>query len=731
MTPFLYKVAKVFYDNHSPALQEFTFVFPNRRAALFFQKYLAEIAGKPIFSPATLTIQELFELLSTYTIADRIELLVTIYEEYKKISKTSETFDDFIYWGKMLIQDFDDVDKFMADSKDVFLNVVNLKSIQDDFSHLTEKQIEELTKFWENLNLKKDNKTKKKFQEAWKILSELYANFKNRLSVSGRVYEGMMFRDVVEKLEQGVIDASKAKRCIFVGFNALTPAEIKLMKFLQINQDADFYWDYESEIFKDKQNRASAWIDKNTKLFPSRYVLSTAEESNATNTTKAKPTVHLFGVPSGIGQVKYLNSILNKIISDEGIKDSKQAINTAVVLPDETLLLPTLYSIPEEITKINVTMGYSLSLSSISSLIHHIGNFQKNLRTLDGEYAFFYRYVKAITNHSLIASLCSRSAEELNRYIIENNRVLLTASEIPDNKILKLIFTPITEWQQVPDYIRNILSSLYSALTGEKKSEEDYSGDTRSNDLEREFIVQYYKTINRLEDLLKGDLEMSVETFFKLLSNMVNGATVSFAGEPLSGLQIMGVLETRVLDFDNIIILSMNEGVFPAKNNINSFIPFSIREAFSLPTYKHQDSIFAYHFYSMISRAKNIYMIYDTRTEMKQTGEVSRYFNQIKYLYPDHYNIIEHPVVFDASLPETETISVSKSSEYVKKKLHSFTIEGEGSSALSASSINNYINCSLRFYFTSIIGLSEGTEVEESVSFAHFGTIFHFVMQNI
>lgn len=748
MIPFLYKIAEVFYAQYGNELYQHTFVFPNRRAGFFFQKYLTEIAGKPLFSPSVVTIQELFSSLSPYRPADKIEMLVMLYDHFGNVSGSDESFDDFLFWGEMLLNDFNDVDKYMADAKQLFRNVQDLRSMEDDLTHLTEKQIEAIRRFWTNFIPVGESESKQKFQKTWQILYELYLSFRTELQQKGIAYEGMMFREVAERVgAEGKQEGLQSGSYIFVGLNALTPAETVLLEHLKKRGIADFYWDYESPQVQDSQNRASLWVKENQRKFPSRFILQDRtlsrsvagslpedqdEETGAFH-FEAKTAIEVIGIPSGVGQAKQVTQILSELIESGDIPDPDEAINTAIVLPDEGLLLPVLYSIPEEIGKINVTMGYGLSYSSISALMEHITALQRNIRESDGEMMFYHRNVLSIVNHPLVYGVAKEEADALKTYILTNNRIVVSQTEFPQHPLYRLIFRPITVWYDIFEYIKDILIFIYGSLTAEKRDmEEDGSSirlaGSRPIDLEREFIVQYHKTITRLQDRLHGAKNMSLETCFRLLRKLAHSISVAFSGEPLSGLQVMGVLETRAIDFENLIILSMNEGVFPLKDPVNSFIPFTLRKGFGLPIYEHQDSIYAYHFYRMISRAKRVFMLYDTRTEDMQTGEVSRYFYQLKYLYSDYFDISERVVAYDVAIPEILPVSVIKTPD-VLRKLDAFR-QG-GGSFLSASLINNYINCPLQFYFTAVEGLYEEDEVRESVESDLFGSIFHKLMEKI
>lgn len=727
MTPFLYRIAKTFYTEYGDSLYMHTFVFPNRRAGLFFQKYLAEISAKPLFSPKIVTINEFIEQLSSYQLVDRIDLLVRLYDIFISISKSDESFDDFVYWGEMLLNDFDDVDKYMIDATQLFTNVTDLKSIDDHATYLSEEQIAAIRQFWTNFMPYENSNTKKEFIETWQVLSPLYAQFKDELQANGLAYQGMIYREVAEKAKSDELTNLPDGEIVFVGLHALSTSEIKLLQHLKAKGNADFYWDYESPFVVDPTNKASLWVERNKTLFPSKQTIES-------NNFDDKINVEIMGIPSGVGQAKHATSILDRLIAEQKIDNPSQAINTAIVLPDEGLLLPVLYSVPESIDRINVTMGYSLSHSAISGLIKYLADAQRKVRITEGKRYYYFRYVISILNNSLFKIAAKSEGEKLKSHILANNQVMVPEDDLQSHPLLQFIFRPIEKWQDISDYLKLVLTSLYGYLTKEKQEEKETDTDEKvydveSMDLEREFVVQYYKTITRLEETLKNaTVSMTFDTYFKLLDRLALSLSVSFSGEPLSGLQIMGVLETRALDFENIIILSMNEGAFPIKKSSNSFIPYTLRKGFDMPTYEFQDSIFAYHFYRMISRAKNVYLLYDTRSEGSQSGEVSRYFYQIKYLYPDKFNINERLFTYQVKAPLSDAIVVQKTGE-VWEKLSKFLAGGDG--ALSASSFNNYIDCPLRFYLMHVEELSEEDEVEESIEYAIFGSILHMIMQII
>ncbi len=722
MISFLYNVAQAYYKNFGAQISRYTFVFPNRRAGIFFQHYLAQIANKPVFSPEILTVTDLFDKLSPYKKADRIEMLFLLYDIYKEISRTQETFDEFLYWGEMLLNDFDDVDKYMVDAQQLFRNIRDLKEIDAGFDFLTPDQIEAIRRFWSNFLPIGENDKKKDFLEMWEVLFQLYTSLRERLMAKGLAYEGMVFRDVVDRLTKDMEYSLPFEKVVFVGLNGHSISEEKLLRYLHKRGVADFYWDYSSPLVRDKQNKASFFIDKNKMLFPTQLALEPEELS------MDKPIIEVIGIPSAVGQAKHVYPVIKTLLQEKQIVSSDQAMNTALVLPDENLLLPALYSIPEEIDKINVTMGYSLGNSSISGLMEHIFELQRNVRKSDSYTGFYYKPVLAILNHRYVTNIAGDEAKRLRQNIVQYNRVIVPDRDFVGHPLLTMIFRPVTIWAEIPDYLRSILSTLKLSLSvKEKPEDEDEVASARSADIEGEFIVEYYKTVNKMDEAVKNvSSDMSVETYFKLLKKLIVGISVPFSGEPLSGLQVMGVLETRALDFDNLIILSMNEGIFPLKKAASSFIPYNLRKGFDLPTYEHQDSIFSYHFYRMINRAKRIYLLYDTRTEGLQSGEVSRYFNQIKHLYPDHFDIREKLAVYKVSSTESLAISIKKTPQ-ILEKMNVF-LQG-GDKRLSASSINTYLNCPLQFYFSVVEGMAEEDEIAETIEASTFGTIFHAVME--
>ena len=722
MKPFLYQVATLFYQQYGAEIHRLAFVFPNRRAGLFFQKYLSEISEKPLFSPSILTINDLFMQLSGKHPADKIQMLFRLYELYKQRSGSSESFDEFIYWGEMLLNDFDDIDKYMVDARMLFRNVSDLKSLDDDFNYLSPEQVQAIRSFWSSFYPKGDSPNQQHFLELWEILYDLYAGLRTSLAKDGCGYDGMIFREVVEQLEKEPMSDFPFDQVVFVGLNALSVSEERLLLALQKKGVADFYWDYVGPWVTDPDNKASFFLERNLRLFPSRMQLPVTEPVQA--------EIRVMGVPSAIGQAKQVYPILQALADEQQLTD-ESALRTAIVLPDEHLLVPVLNAIPEAIQHINVTMGYPLAGTPVAALMEYILTLQKNIRYIDRVPVFYFRDVLPILNHQYVMAAAPEEVSQLVKDMTAGNRIYVHAADLNRHELLSILFTPVQNTEELSDYLIHVLEALNACLRNNRPNPDDeemISNSTQTTaDIEQEFIFHYFATVNRMKEVMReAKIEMRLDTYFRLLKRMTDLITIPFEGEPLSGLQVMGVLETRALDFDRLIILSMNEGIFPLKKAANSFIPYNLRRGFGLPTYEHQDSVWAYHFYRLIRRAKQVTLLYDTRTTGLQTGEVSRFVHQLRYHY--QYPLIDELVVYDVASSAVPPISVQKTAE-VEKLLSDFLFGGPR--ALSASAINTYLDCPLKFYFSVLEQIQEEDEITETVERDVFGSILHKVMEDL
>ena len=679
---FLQQIAYEYLKREGDTLCELCFVFPNRRAGVFFRDALCKVAEKPLFSPKIVTIEELFSSLSQLHKIESPETLFRLFNSYTKVSGGGESFDDFYFWGEMLLGDFDETDKYLVDAQRLFANIRDLKQLESDYSFLSPEQLEAVRSFWNNFFPSEGSESKKRFKAAWEILYPLYIHFRGELRKEGFGFEGMIFREVADALAAGGEQGKKItehlvqyRKYVFVGFNALTPCEEALMSELQKIGRADFCWDYNNNFVSDLQNRASAFIAGNILKFPSTIKIEAKNPE--------LPEFELTAVPSAIGQAR----VAGEIVGIEG-----GGIDTAVILPDPDLLVPVLNSIPQSVESVNVTMGYPLKSASVVSLAECLVELQKGIT--------YFRRVLPVLRHNYIRNVSGDSAAKLISQIIQKNLIYVPKDEFSKDPLLSAIFTKA---DNLSEYLITVLEFINSSAT--------------LSPMEREFN---YALLSLLEKIKGFDSLMSDATFGKVLKKLISSTSVPFTGEPLSGLQIMGVLESRTLDFENVIICSMNEGVFPKSPSRNSFIPLSLRRGFGLPSFEYWDALSAYTFYRLLTGAKKVYLLYDSRSEGLRSGEVSRYIRQLKYHYG--VDLKERTIRFNIPRTEKKSVQVSKTDEVIRTlKNYIFNPNGK----LSASALNCYIDCPLSFWLKYVKGLSEEEEVREGVEADSFGEIFH------
>ncbi len=725
MVPFLYQVAKVYVDNEAQNLANYTFVFPNKRSGVFFSNYITQIVDETIILPKIETISDFISEFSTGIEASRMELIFILYQEYRKIilERTSNEshlvdFDKFQFWAEMILNDFNDVDKYLVDAKQLFQNVKKLKEISSNF--LTDEQIkvinqywgetrlpDSMTTFWKHINHQEtEGHLTSQFIRLWEILYDLYVAYNTRLTNNGLCYSGMSYREVAESVNHG--DVLFSSRYIFVGFNVLSASEIKIFEKLKSLGKADFYWDYNSPAFDYKDNRATRFVGKYIEKFKSKYRLDE-------NKIKEFPEINIIGVPSNIGQVKESSAILSQIKAQSG----EIAENTAIVLPDEGLFIPLLHSLPNDVSDVNITMGYPMRHTSVASLMNLIVSMQLRARIVHEKIQFYYEDILNILSHPLIRKIATKECRQIVRYINDNRVFNLTSEYICDNyPTFSAIFVAVKDLkncEEVVGYIRNLLLWIRSNVSVKNKSAESY------------FIDKYIDALNNFEYLSqKYHIAMSESTVFHWVERVVGAESVNFEGKPLKGLQVMGVLETRALDFENLIILSMNERVFPRKHYSKTFIPNSLRKAYGMSTISYQESMYAYYFYRMISRAKNVYIMYDSRSGGLRSGEMSRYLHQLKFLY--QRDKIKFSVVnYDVLAPEKDVVAVKKTHQ-IMAKLNGYK-NPESNRYLSASALNKYISCPLSFYLYYVEEMQQEDEILEYMDEGTYGTIMHEIAE--
>lgn len=718
MERFLKGLADYIYKNYSHQLADLCIVFPNQRASVFFLAYLGEFINKPVFSPRVTTISEIIAEQSTLHSADTLSLNMRLYKIYIEETKSDETFDSFFPWGEMLINDFDDIDKYRVKTDDLFKNIASLKEIEEQFDYLTDEQRNHLKEFWSSIAEREVGSNQKSFLNIWSKLGPIYNRFNQSLREEGIAYEGMIYRDLANQLDQNKSEAFPAEKYIFAGFNALNQCEEKIFQFLRDKEQAEFFWDYDQYYLNNNYQEAGLFMRRNMVKYPSPGALPFS-----TDNLEKKESFQIISIPSSVGQTQVVGQLLRNQPSKNFRFD-----NTAIVLCDEELLLPALGSLPSQIPTINITMGFPLKFSPVYSFLKQLTELQKNAKIDEkGVVKFYHKNVLPILNHQIVIGFEGDTAKELSQNIIRKNQIYIPSKDLHGTALFQQIFKFHSNTSHLSAYFLDLLVKLFVQFESEEL-------DTTHRQLHEEYVFQLYLAIKRLDDTLRNDGEMlfgkedflNRSTFFKLLDQYVKALNIPFKGEPLNGLQVMGILETRALDFENLIVLSMNEGIMPKTSSGNSFIPFNLRKGFGLPTMEEQHAMYSYYFYRLIQRAKNVTLAYDSRTEGLSTGEMSRYLHQLKI--ESKIRVEEKTLSFDIAPLQAKDVVIEKTPE-IMEKLMLYTLPRER--AFSPSAIDTYLSCSLRFYYRYIAGMQEPEEVSEEIDAPMFGKIYHKVMEEI
>ncbi len=706
MTPFLKQVAVHYYEGGD--IEQTCFLFPNRRSLVFFKKYLGDLVresgGAPLMVPPLYTINDFFYRLAHADVTDKLSLLLELYGVYKKLNPQAEPLDEFVFWGDVMLSDFDDMDKYLVKAQDLLQNVQDFKAIQDSYDYLSPNQEEAIKHFLSHFRDGKEEVIKTRFLQLWNLLYPVYRDFNAVLREKGMAYEGMVYRALATQLESGkpVVDIlqpefPQVQKYVFVGLNALNECERLLLRRMRDAGVAEFVWDYVSSQIRDKANKSSFFMERNVEDFPQAFPVEAS---------LVPPQINVISVPSSVGQAKLAPQILADIHSDP--------VETAFVLPDETLLLPLLNSLPEDRDSVNVTMGYPMAGSAIYTLLDAIGGMQLKMRKKADGWYLYHRQVREIFSSGLVKKLATPEEADIIRKVKAAAKYYIPVGDVQGGPLLDLIFQPVITEPALASVQQNHATERYLtevvAYIGRNLT---VKGGML---LELDFAKRCHTQLNLLQ---QTDLEVLPATHLRLLERILEGISVPFRGEPLQGLQIMGPLETRALDFRNLIILSANEGMFPRRSVSSSFIPPELRKGFGLPTYEFQDAVWAYYFYRMIQRSEKVWLIYDSRTEGLKSGEESRYIKQLEYSFGLK---VKRYVATADLMPVEQQESIPKTAEdvtLIKEK------------ELSASTLQSYLYCPAKFYYQVVHGLQTQDEVAESLDAGMLGNVFHHVMQEL
>ena len=706
---FIDEIAEKLLIDYSGNLEDLTIIFPNRRAGLFFTKALAGKIKNPIWSPSILSFEDFVYSVMNRKPADNLSLLLDLYEAFRKITGFDESFDKFYFWGDMLLKDFNEIDKNLVKVKSLFTTIKNLKEIDVEFAFLSDSEMDALQRFWgSTLN----NKTQQKdsFIRFWANLYPVYKSFQKVLEQEGKAYSGMIYRALCDEIRNGKQKWGKGK-VIFAGFNALTPSEELIIKWFIESSKGGIFWDLDSYYFDNPGHEAGLFLRQ---YYKDKAFGRTFPGRGANHFKEVKKEIRAIASSQYSGQTKIAGNIIHGLIRDQGINEID---NTVVVLPDESLLSQVLYSLPASLDKVNVTMGYPLANSSFYSLIDMLLELQEHRRVGKDRTWFNYQQVLSILNHHFIIGVCKEKAEIIIGKIERKNIIYVPSELFSDDEFLSEIFDP-DAGVDLFDYLVRILIRIRRSFD---------SFDDEKFFFEKEFSIVFYKLLERLNEIFnEKKVSFSAVILRRIIKNYSQLEKIPFSGEPLEGLQMMGLMETRNLDFKNVIILCANEGQLPSTGSLRSFIPYNIRKAFKLPNPDTQDSIYSYLFYRLLQRSEKVFMIYNTEESYTRPSEPSRYIYQLKF--ESGYHIKQYSMALDISVSDTEPIVIKKD-KFIIDQLARFYLDKNYK--FSPSSLNVYLSCPLSFYYRNVLDVREEEEVSEDLDAAKFGNILHKTMEDL
>ena len=714
MKTFLKYVARDILEKYGNNLSDIAIVFPNKRAALFLNESLARLTDHPIWSPSYITISDLFRKHSTLKVGDPIKLVCDLHKTFVACTGIDETLDHFYGWGQLLITDFDDIDKNMAEAEKLFANLSDIHEL-DDISYLTKEQKMLIKKFFSNFNDDHNSELKKRFLQLWSHFLDIYQQFNQRLEEQGLAYEGALYRKVVN--DENI--KFQHKKYLFVGFNMMQVVEQKLCERLMKEGKAHFYWDYD-DYYMQNNHEAGHYIREYLKYFPN--------ELNDMPPHDLREIYHNFDNDKDITYISASTENIQARYVNQWLKEKKRykyGKKVAIVLADEGLLQSVIHSLPtnEDIKSLpdysendqlsyNITLGYPLQQTPFYSLLQHLINLQG------------IGHPKHSNNYRLHYVLMALR-HPYTRYISQNYSKLLSALDeqkqfyptrqflsMDGDEGLSLLFKDLGETATENEYNLRLIQYLLEILKtiGVNSKEQD-------DPLFQESLFRTYTLLNRLQELIQtGDLAVDCITLERLMQQLIQSTSIPFHGEPAEGIQVMGVLETRNLDFEHILVLSCNEGKLPKGVNDASFIPYSLRKAYGLTTVDNKVAIYAYYFHSLLQRSRDITLCYNNATEDGQSGEMSRFMLQL--LVESHHDIKRLSLVAGQS-------TIRPTYDSIEKKQNTF-IQLKNLKMLTPTFLNTYLRCEKQFYYKYVEGLIEPDEIDEDeVDNKVFGNIFH------
>ncbi|MRR20170.1 PD-(D/E)XK nuclease family protein [bacterium] len=712
---FLERVAYKIREQHGETMERQIIVLPSRRAGLYLARALAHLSDKPQWSPRMLTVSELFRSFTGLTPADTETLIFELYGVYRKLFGAEMSFDDFWSWGEVIINDFNDIDLYLADAEKLYGNISDLKEIDAKFGGLTDEQIEIIRSFWKSFSPGvQDSEARSRFQSVWQKLAPLYNNFRDAMREKRMAGDGMLCRDVAERAAAGILKTEEGVTWHFVGLNALNNCEKVLFRHLKNLGQAKFYWDDDHFFMQDPDHKASVFMRENRKMFGNEL-----DQPQSGESVLPRGEWHIIDTPSDTAQAR----MVSQLLEGNGIIDGSDLTGTAIILADEKLLMPVLTSLPSSVEDVNVTMGHPFRFTSLYSFLKQLMAVIRSARVSNDVATFRSEEVIALLRHQYFRLLAGDSGDRVISDIVSGNMIRVSGEMLSGTLPLKRLFTVPATGPEIPEHLTAVMEMIEAATFD---AEEE--GMMLSTD--REYLRMAMSSTVRLANLIRTcKLDLKPETCIRLIDRIFRKLIVPFSGEPLKGIQVMGVLETRALEFKNIIFLSLNEGIFPGMTYDNTYIPYNIRRAFGLPTINEHESIYSYYFFRLLRKPARGWFMYNSTAQGLTTGEMSRYLVRMSYspLFSPQHLTVHISVGRSRMISET----IPKSPEHQRTLISLYGAGSEGTKYLSPSAVNTWVNCRMRFYYRYVCSMPEEEILERDIDQRRFGNIMHDALEMI
>ena len=738
---FLEKVAYSLRERHGNEMEKQTVVLPSRRAGLWLARALARMNDKPSWAPSMLTVSDLFRSFTDLTPADTETQIFELYRVSRTLFGEEIGFDDFWPWGEVIINDFNDIDLCMADAGRLYSNISDLKEIDEKFGGLTDEQVEIIRGFWKSFNpASSGSEARSRFRSVWQKLGPLYESYREAMKTRRMAGDGMLCREVAERALAGTLIVPEGRRWHIAGLNALNKCEKTLFFYLKRLGVADFYWDDHHFFMDDPDHKASLFIRENRQLFGNsmsdsgegsvKYSETDAETDsgkgfaagNRQTSGRHQPPRgewHIIDTPSDSAQAV----MMAQLLENEGITDGDDLTSTAVILADEKLLMPVLGSLPSSVEEVNVTMGHPFRFTPLYSFLRQLMALIRSARVSNGNLSFRSDDVLALLRHQYFRLLAGDDGDTVVREIIKGNMIRVKAAILAERFRLDYLFVVPEGGAGIPDYLASVMTRLEEATFAAEEEGMKLSAD-------REYLRMAMGSTVRLANLIRSySLDLMPETCLRLLDRLFRKMIVPFSGEPLRGLQVMGVLETRALEFRKIIVLSLNEGVFPGMSYDNTYIPYNIRRAFGLPTVNDHESIYSYYFFRLLRKPEKGWFLYNSTAQGLNSGEMSRYLVRMSYnpLFAPRHRSVHISVGRSGMIAET----LAKTAAHNRTLLDIYGEGNRDNKYLSPSAVNTWLNCRMRFYYRYVCGMPEEEVLEKEIDQRRFGNIMHDALRRM